>query len=57
MRHWREVAGMPFADFLSPDGLHMNDWSYACIARLLAGAITEAATRPALTAKATASPR
>jgi hypothetical protein len=30
----------------------MNDWSYACIAKLLAGAIAEAATRPTLTAGA-----
>ena len=28
----------------------MNDWSYACVATLLGGAIAEAATRPALTA-------
>jgi hypothetical protein len=24
----------------------MNDWSYACLAKLLGGAIAEAATRP-----------
>jgi acyl-CoA thioesterase-1 len=54
MRYWREVAHMPFQLFLSPDELHMNDWSYACIAKLLADAITDAATRPTLSAKATA---
>ena len=22
---------MPFEQFISPDGLHMNDWGYGCI--------------------------
>ena len=52
MRHWREASGIPFSAFLSADELHMNDWSYACIAKLLAGAIGEAATRASLTAQA-----
>lgn len=52
MRHWYEVERMPFAAFLSPDELHLNDFSYACIARALAGAIAEAATRPMTTAQA-----
>lgn len=52
MRHWRETAGIPFQAFLSPDELHMNDWSYACVAKLLAGAIGEAAARASLTAQA-----
>jgi acyl-CoA thioesterase-1 len=51
MRHWHEVAGIPFETFLSPDQLHMNDWSYACVAKLLARAIAEAATRSTVTAK------
>lgn len=55
MRHWREVLGLPFSVFLSPDELHMNDWSYACMAKLLAGAIVEAATRPPAVAGAPAS--
>jgi acyl-CoA thioesterase-1 len=50
MQSWREASGIPFATFLSPDDLHMNDWSYGCIARILAGAIAEAASRPTLTA-------
>ena len=37
MQHWREHAGMSFETFLSPDELHMNDWSYGCVAKLLAG--------------------
>jgi acyl-CoA thioesterase-1 len=52
MRHWREVAGIPFETFLSPDELHMNDWSYACVARGLSGSIAEAASRPVTTAGA-----
>jgi acyl-CoA thioesterase-1 len=52
MRYWHEVAGIPFETFLSPDQLHMNDWSYACVAKLLANAIAEAATRSTVTAKA-----
>jgi hypothetical protein len=50
MRHWRNVARIPFETFISPDELHMNDWSYGCVAKLLAGAIAEAATRSTLTA-------
>ena len=54
MQNWREASGIPFATFLTPDDLHMNDWGYGCIARVLAGAIAEAASRPALTARAAA---
>lgn len=46
MRGWYEQQHLSFDAFLSPDQLHMNDWSYDCIARLLAAGITEAATRP-----------
>jgi lysophospholipase L1-like esterase len=53
MRHWRQVARIPFEVFISPDELHMNDWSYGCLAKLLGGAIAEAATRNTLTARAT----
>jgi len=52
MRHWREVERMPFEAFLSPDELHMNDFSYGCVARALGGAIAEAITRPVATASA-----
>lgn len=52
MRHWRQVARIPFEAFISPDELHMNDWSYGCLAKLLGGAIAEAATRSTLTAHA-----
>jgi lysophospholipase L1-like esterase len=50
MREWHDVQHMPFEAFVAPDGLHMNDWSYGCVAKLLAGAITEAATRPVASA-------
>jgi lysophospholipase L1-like esterase len=52
MRHWRQVSHIPFEVFISGDELHMNDWSYGCIAKLLAGSIAEAATRSTLTARA-----
>lgn len=50
MRRWYQSDHMPFDAFVSPDGLHMNDWSYGCLAKWLAAAIEEAATRPAATA-------
>jgi hypothetical protein len=50
MRHWYSVEHLPFQAFLSADGLHMNDWSYACLARALATAIGQAATQPTATA-------
>jgi lysophospholipase L1-like esterase len=46
MRDWHEMQHLSFDTFVSPDHLHMNDWSYACLAKLLGGAIAEAATRP-----------
>ena len=46
MRHWQQADGLPFDTFVSPDGLHMNDWSYACLAKWLGFAIAAAATRP-----------
>ena len=52
MRYWRLTEDLPFSAFVSPDELHMNDWSYGCIAKLLAGAIREAATRTTITATA-----
>ncbi len=50
MRHWVEAEHIPFEQFLSPDLLHMNDWSYACVAKLLANAIVDGAKPPAATA-------
>jgi acyl-CoA thioesterase I len=54
MKRWREDDNMAFESFVSPDGLHMNDWSYACMAKGLSVAIAEAAQRPVMSAKAMA---
>jgi acyl-CoA thioesterase I len=50
MRHWHETERLPFETFVTPDGLHMNDWGYACLATSLGVAIADAATRPTETA-------
>jgi acyl-CoA thioesterase-1 len=52
MRRWHEVDHIAFKTFVSPDGLHMNDWSYGCFAKALSVAISEAAQRPVLSARA-----
>jgi acyl-CoA thioesterase-1 len=52
MRDWSEVQHLSFETFTAPDHLHMNDWGYGCVAKLLAGAIAEAATRPVTSAAA-----
>jgi acyl-CoA thioesterase-1 len=51
MKRWHDDEHLAFSAFVSPDGLHMNDWSYACMAKGLAVAIADAATRPQLSAK------
>jgi len=51
MQTWRDASAIPSETFISPDELHMNDWGYGCLAKILAGAIADAATRPVLTAK------
>lgn len=45
MKDWRDQRKLPFETFLSPDLFHMNDWSYACWAEALSGAIVWAATQ------------
>jgi acyl-CoA thioesterase I len=52
MKHWSEVDHIAFETFVSPDGLHMNDWGYACMAKGLGVALAEAAQRPVVSAKA-----
>lgn len=52
MRHWHQSQGIAFDTFVSPDQLHMNDWSYACVAKVLSAAIGEAMTRPTASASA-----
>ena len=52
MKRWYDVDHLSFDKFVSPDGLHMNDWSYACMAKILGQAIAEAAQRPIVSATA-----
>lgn len=53
MRYWYESEKLPFEQFLTADGVHMNDWGYACVAKLLASAIADGARPPAATATVT----
>ena len=50
MKRWYVADHMAFESFVSPDGLHLNDWSYACMAKGLSLAIADAAERPVLSA-------
>ena len=52
MKRWHLVDNMAFETFVSADGLHLNDWSYACMAKGLGIAIAEAAQRPVMSATA-----
>jgi acyl-CoA thioesterase I len=52
MKRWYNDDHMTFESFVSPDGLHMNDWSYGCFAHGLALSISEAAERPMVSATA-----
>ena len=38
MRFWHE-RHLGYEQFLDPDQLHMNDWSYGCLANALATAM------------------
>ncbi len=35
MREWHEQQALPIDSFVIADGLHLNDWGYACFAQLL----------------------
>jgi len=48
MKHWSEVERIPFDAFVIADGLHLNDWGYACMAHSLGVAIADAVTRPTM---------
>ena len=39
MQEWHKDRAMPFDEFVIADGLHMNDWGYACFAQLLGDTI------------------
>jgi lysophospholipase L1-like esterase len=56
MRAWHDHEAIPFETSLSPDLLHMNDWSYGCLAKLLSATIAEAAIRPIASARARTAP-
>ena len=43
MQHWIASGQYRMDDVISPDGLHLNDVSYGCIARLLADGLATAA--------------
>ena len=45
MRSWYE-DGMPYAQFVQLDGLHLNDFGQKCIGRLLTRSILNALTGP-----------
>lgn len=51
MKRWSEADHLGFDVFTAPDGLHMNDWGYECMAKGLSVAIVDAAKRPVLSAK------
>ena len=57
MGHWRQAMRIPFGQFTSRDGLHMNDWSYGCIAELLASSLVDAASTAVPTASKPTSDR
>jgi lysophospholipase L1-like esterase len=50
MKRWHDIDHLTFETFVTADGLHMNDWGYACMAKSLAMAIVEAAQRPVMSA-------
>ena len=52
MKHWNEAEQIPFDAFVIADGLHMNDWGYACMAHSLSVGIADAIKPPIVTAKA-----
>jgi acyl-CoA thioesterase-1 len=51
MRHWLDSGQLDFRAMLSADGLHMNDFSYGCLARLMATAITDKTALPVMASR------
>jgi lysophospholipase L1-like esterase len=45
MRYWHEDEAIAFDRFIIADGLHMTDWGYSCLARLLADNIATTVSR------------
>lgn len=48
MKRWHDKDGLGFEHFIHPDRLHMNDWSYHCVAENMAQALSRAVTPPSL---------
>ena len=45
MRRWHAEQKLPFNEFVIQDGLHLNDWGYACFAQLLGDTIIDTVAR------------
>jgi len=45
MRDWHDNQKLSFDQFVTGDGLHMNDWGYACFAQLLGDMIIDSVSR------------
>lgn len=45
MKSWGQQQRLGFDVFITGDGLHMNDWAYDCLARLLVETLEHAPTR------------
>ena len=56
MRYWHDGEQMGFDRFVTPDGVHMNDWAYGCVAKLLAAELLDGTQLPATTANVSAGP-
>jgi lysophospholipase L1-like esterase len=45
MRKWHDDQKLSFDEFVIHDGLHLNDWGYACFAQLLGDTIIDTVAR------------
>ena len=45
MRDWHDNQKLSFDQFMTGDGLHLNDWGYACFAQLLGDMIIDSVSR------------
>jgi lysophospholipase L1-like esterase len=45
MREWHDNQKLSFDQFVTGDGLHLNDWGYACFAQLLGDMIIDSVSR------------
>ena len=45
MKSWYDTQSASYANFTYQDGLHMNDWGYACFAQLLGDTIIDSVAR------------